>query len=147
MVKYIKSANMSDPDFDWDSYYAELRNDYQQRAISDISDQTRKNFADLKELVTVRDNLEYIDGFYFSRDAIDVAENRGQYHLNKYMDLTVVDLLNAVEDFDTVEDAIDDLFNDYKPEYAYSWSENFINALDNLDFSVLDYGEFANEEF
>ena len=113
-----------------------LAKDYEERVINNITDNARESFKELKEILDEETSDTSVDGYYFPAKAVAVLENTKQYHLNGYMDLTVSDVLNMVDDCETIEEAIHELFEDYKPDSAFSWADNFITVLDKLDFDM-----------
>ena len=79
-----------------------------------------------------------VNGKYYPRKAIawvETADSYQNFHLNPNMDLTVSNILDAIEDFDSPEEYIEDLFDEYKPDSAYSWADNFIEVLKHLSYS------------
>lgn len=112
---------------------------YIQEALKSITDLVRVNFNKIKTILDNADNYEKEeeDGFYFPKILVqalrDVDE---QYHLNPYMDLSISDILNQIDDSDTIEDAVKEFFDDYAPEDAYSWAMNLIDTLSNEDLNV-----------
>lgn len=116
-----------------------LAEEYKSRVKSDISEKARKHFDMLKDIIDEGEDKINVDGWYYPNKAVYVVEQSDlSYHLNKYMDLNVANILNMVRDNDSIEEAIDELFEDYVADSAYSWADNFITKLDGLDFSVLD---------
>ena len=116
-----------------------LADDYKARVKADISDKARKHFRMLQDIIEEGEDKVNVDGWYYPEKAVYVVKQSDlSYHLNPYMDLTVANILNMVNDNESIEAAIDELFNEYKADSAYSWADNFISKLDKLDFSVLD---------
>ena len=115
-----------------------LAKDYEERVVNNITDNARESFKELKEILDNETNDTSVDGFYFPAKAVAVLENTKQYHLNGYMDLTVSNILNMVDDCDTIEEAIHELFVDYRPDSAFSWADNFVTVLDKLDFDLIE---------
>ena len=116
-----------------------LADDYKARIKADISDKARDHFDMLKDIIDEGEDKINVDGWYYPTKAVYVVKQSDlSYHLNKYMDLNVANILNMVRDNDSIEEAIDELFEDYVADSAYSWANNFITKLDGLDFSVLD---------
>lgn len=113
-----------------------LAEDYEKRVLNNITDNAKKAFNELKEILNDESNDTSVDGYYFPSKAVAVLENTKQYHLNGYMDLTVSDILNMIDDCDTIEEAIHKLFVDYNPNSAFSWADNFVTVLDKLDFNT-----------
>lgn len=116
-----------------------LAKDYKDRLIQNITPEIRNAFNDLKDILTNEDKDTEVNGFYFPNKAVEIvktANGDGQYHLNANMDLNVSDILNMVDDNETIESAIDELFDDYKADSAFSWGDNFINILSKMDFDV-----------
>ena len=120
----------------------ELAEDYKNRVNKMITDTTTNAFTQLKEILENEHKDTEVEGFYFPEKAVQIINNsKTQYHLNGYMDLTVTDVLNYVEDFDSVTDVIDDIFSEYKPDSALSWADNFVTILNKLDFDIDDYSD------
>ena len=116
-----------------------LADDYKARIKADISEKAREHFDMLKDIIDEGEDKINVDGWYYPTKAVYVVKQSDlSYHLNKYMDLNVANILNMVNDNDSIEEAIDELFEDYVADSAYSWANNFITKLDGLDFSVLD---------
>ncbi len=116
-----------------------LADDYKARIKADISEKARDHFDMLKDIIDEGEDKINVDGWYYPTKAVYVVKQSDlSYHLNKYMDLNVANILNMVRDNDSIEEAIDELFEDYVADSAYSWANNFITKLDGLDFSVLD---------
>lgn len=113
-----------------------LAKDYEERVINNMPANARESFKELKEILDDETHDTSVDGFYFPAKAVAVLENTEQYHLNGYMDLTVSNILNMVDDCDTIEEAIHQLFVDYNPDSAFSWADNFVTVLDKLDFDI-----------
>lgn len=119
-----------------------LAKDYSERVKKNISQEAKDAFNDLKDILDEGDNKTLVDGFYFPKKAVDILNNSDKsHHLNSYMDLTISNILNLIEDNNTIEEAIDELFNDYKADSAFSWADNFIEVLKKLDFDVQDEDE------
>lgn len=112
-----------------------LAKDYEGRIINNIADNAKKSFKTLKEILDTEPNNTYKDGYYFPENAISLLEENEQHHLNCYMDLTVSNILNMINDNDTIENAIHELFEEYKPDYAFSWSDNFICVLNHIQLT------------
>ena len=54
------------------------------------------------------------------------------YFINSYMDLTIYDILNMIEESESVNEAITELFEEYDPNSALGWGDNFITLLNTL---------------
>lgn len=126
-----------------------LADDYKARIKADISDKARDHFDMLKDIIDEGEDKINVDGWYYPNKAVYVVKQSDlSYHLNKYMDLNVANILNMVSDNDSIEEAIDELFEDYVADSAYSWANNFITKLDGLDFSVLDdLADYDEEDY
>ncbi len=133
----------------------ELKKDYLERALGQIDATVTYNFNTLKEMINDEEDLVLVNGLYFPRKAIkwvETADSYQDFHLNKNMDMTVANILSAVEDFDSPEDYIKDLFEDYKPDSALSWADNFTEVLrhmsseDKWDDGNYDYEHYRGEE-
>lgn len=116
-----------------------LAEDYKERAKKNITQEASLAFDELKDIINEGDNKVDVDGFYFPEDAVNLLKSSDKsHHLNSYMDLTVSNILNLVDDNNSIEEAIDQLFEEYKSDSAFSWADNLITVLGNLDFDVLD---------
>lgn len=113
-----------------------LAKDYEERVVNNMPANAKESFKELKEILDDETHDTSVDGFYFPAKAVAILENTEQYHLNGYMDLTVSNILNMVDDCDTIEEAIHQLFVDYNPDSAFSWADNFVTVLDKLDFDI-----------
>lgn len=132
-TKKLKKEDISQED-------QELIDNYKNRISGMVTDTTTNAFTQLKEILEDENKDTEVEGFYFPEKAVQIINNsKTQYHLNGYMDLTVADILNYVEDFDSVTDVIDDIFSEYKPDSALSWADNFVTILNKLDFDIDDY--------
>lgn len=127
-----------------------LAKDYQKRVTDMVTPEVVKNFGKLKEILEDGSNIIEQEGFYFPKEAIEVLKNTDRRHnLNSFMDLTIADILNMVGNFDTPEEAVEDLFKEYKPDSALAWGDNFITILDKLDFDIeqdTDYEDFEESK-
>lgn len=125
---------------EYDEYIAseqKLAGQYMERLNNQISQDARVAFADLKDILDTEHRDTNVNGFYFPAKAVAILENTNLNHnLNKYMNLTISDILNMVDDNETIEGAINDLFKEYKPDSALAWGDNFISVLEHLDFDV-----------
>ena len=113
---------------------------------SHITDSQREKFNGLKEMLTNEANgIMDVDGWYFATDAVYAVNNSGSgHHLNPYMDLTTSNVLLMVGENNSIEEAIKELFDEYKPDSAYSWADNFLYALDKVNLNA--YQEFMDEQ-
>ena len=113
---------------------------------SHITDSQREKFNGLKEMLTNKANGTMdVDGWYFATDAVYAVNNSGSgHHLNPYMDLTTSNVLLMVGENNSIEEAIKELFDEYKPDSAYSWADNFLYALDKVNLNA--YQEFIDEQ-
>lgn len=119
-----------------------LAKDYSERVKKNISQEAKDAFKDLKDILDEGDNKTLVDGFYFPKKAVDILNNSDKsHHLNSYMDLTISNILNLIEDNNTIEEAIDELFNDYKADSAFSWADNFVTVLSKVDTSYVEDDE------
>ena len=125
---------------EYDEYIAseqKLAGQYMERLNNQISQDARVAFADLKDILDTEHRDTNVNGFYFPAKAVAILENTNLNHnLNKYMNLTISDILNMVDDNETIEGAINDLFKEYRPDSALTWGDNFISVLEHLDFDV-----------
>ena len=113
----------------------ELKKDYLQRALDQINATVTYNFNTLREMMASNEDLVMVNEYYYPRKAIkwvETADSYQDFHLNKNMDLTVYNILNAVDGYESPEDYIKDLFEDYIPDSALSWADNFIEVLKHL---------------
>lgn len=111
-----------------------------------ITDKQREKFNGLKEMLTNEsEGTMDVDGWYFATDAVYAVNNSGKgHHMNPYMDLTTSNILLMVDENNSIEEAIKELFDEYKPDSAYSWADNFLYALDKVNLSA--YQEFMDEQ-
>jgi len=111
-----------------------------------ITDKQREKFNGLKEMLTNKsEGTMDVDGWYFATDAVYAVNNSGKgHHMNPYMDLTTSNILLMVEENNSIEEAIKELFDEYKPDSAYSWADNFLYALDKVNLDA--YQEFMDEQ-
>lgn len=110
---------------------AKLAEDYKKRLYGNITDDVIAAFMQIKTALNTGENKVEVDGFYFTQEAIDLlngSTDKG-YNLNQYMDLTMSDVLNMIEENNTPQDAIDELFDEYKADSALCWGDNFIEVL------------------
>lgn len=124
-----------------------LAEDYKSRVLNNITPDIRNNFNDLKNIMDTDTKKTLVDGFYLSEKAVAILKMVDKsYHLNSYMNLTISDILNMVDDNDTIEGAINELFEEYKADSAYSWADNFITILSKLDFDIQDEDELEESK-
>lgn len=143
--KEVEGNKLQESKLEEDEYDDYLENekalsaDYCERVKKGITQEARVAFADLKDILDTETNDTSVDGFYFPSKAVAVLDNTDKRHnLNSYMDLTVSNILNLVDDNDTIEGAVEELFADYKADSALSWADNFVTVLGKLDFDVID---------
>ena len=107
-----------------------LGEDYYKRLCGDITTEMRNNFTKLKDIINEGgDKVEY-DGFYIPQKFIDAFSNTDMRHsLNSYMDLTISDVFNMIDDNTDIEMALKQLFDEYKPDSALAWGDNFLQLL------------------
>jgi hypothetical protein len=102
-----------------------------------ISQEAKDSFTSLKDIIENDDNKINVNGFWLSDKAVAIIKSSNtNFHLNSYMNLNISDIINMVKDNDTIEQAIDELYTDYDSNSAYSWAENFISVLENLNFDI-----------
>ena len=119
-----------------------IAKDYKERIYKQITPEVKQAFLDLKDLLDEGGESVSVDGYYFPEAAVTVLEMADRtHHLNSYMNLTISNILNMVDDNDSVEEAIDELFEEYKSDSAFSWADNFISVLGRLDFDLHDEDE------
>ena len=119
--------------------------DYYKRLCGEITDERREKFKELKKLIEdEKHGSDLYDGFYIPKDFVSAVTDAGKgHHLNAYMDLNLSDLYLMVNDNATIEDALKQLFEDYKADSAYSWGDNFLYALDKANPNA--YNEYYDE--
>lgn len=133
------------------------KKDYLQRVKDSINYTVRYNFDTLKSMIDDDSDLVMVEGMYFPRKAvkwIETADSYQDFHLNPNMDLTVANILSLVEEYDTIDDAVEGLFDEYDASSAYSWADNYIEVLKHLstedkwdttsDFD--DYDEWSDDD-
>lgn len=124
-----------------------LAEDYKSRVLNNITPDIRNNFNDLKDIMDTDTEKTLVDGFYLSEKAVTILKIADKsHHLNSYMNLTISDILNMVDDNDTIEGAINELFEEYNADSAYSWADNFVTILSKLDFNIQDEDELEEYE-
>lgn len=139
---------------EYEEYMAQqkaLADDYCQRVTDKVTPDVIRNFGKLKEILEDGSDITEQEGYYFPEEAINILKNTDRRHnLNGFMDLTIADILNMVSNFDTPEEAIEDLFNEYKPDSALTWGDNFVTVLSQLVFNLpkedLDYKDFEESK-
>lgn len=130
-IKYAESKQLLE---DEDK---ELIKQYSDRVKSNITDKGRENFEELKEILEDGEDKEEQEGFYFAGKALQILNTADRNHnLNSYMNLTKSDILNMISDNDTIEEVVDSLFVDYKPDSALAWADNFVTIMNNLDTNI-----------
>lgn len=118
---------------DYEAYAKEeekAKKNYYDRLCGNITTEMRNNFTKLKDIINDgEDKVEY-DGFYIPEKFVNIFTNRDmRHHLNPYMDLTVADMFNMIDDNTTIEDVLQGLFDEYESESALSWGDNFLEML------------------
>lgn len=91
-----------------------------------------KRFYYIKKLLNNNlDVKEYAgEGFYFNSKALAYARKLIKpFHMNKYYDVTLCDLLLAIRDYSNLKEYKKSLFMDYKAYYADSIYENMLYLL------------------
>jgi hypothetical protein len=124
------------------------KNNLEQQSYEEITSNAENSFNILKRILDNGEDKEEYDGFYFSRRAIDILKDADKrFSLNSYMNLTISDILNMVSDNEDIKGATEDLFQEYNPDSAYSWAENFITILDKLNLSDEDINSIDDDEY
>ena len=145
--KNLSKAILEATDEEYEKYMAhekELADDYYQRLCKDITDERRAKFSELKALTDDDKEKELVDGFWIPKDFIYAMTDAGKgHHLNPYMDLNVTDNYFLVYENDSIEQALESLFKEYKADSAYSWGDNFLYALDKANPNA--YQEYRDE--
>lgn len=138
---------------EYEEYIAQqkaLADDYCQRVTDKVTPDVIRNFGKLKEILEDGSDITEQEGYYFPEEAINILKNTDRRHnLNGFMDLTIADILNMVSNFDTPEEAIEDMFNEYKPDSALAWGDNFVTVLSQLVFNMpedTDYEYFEESK-
>lgn len=108
---------------------------YYDRLVKMITPKMVETFNLLKDIIDDGYDKEEVNGFYFAKKAIDMVKGAtsNQYHLNAYMDLTPSNILNMVDDNDTIEEALQELFEEYNEDSAFSWGDNFLTKLGEME--------------
>lgn len=142
-IKYDESKKITEEVTDED-----LASDYSKRVKDEITDQGRKNFNTLKEIIHDGEDKVEVDGFYFSSKAVNILDNTDTKHnLNSFMNLTKSDILNMIDDNDSIEEVIDELFEEYEPNSALTWADSFVTIMNKLDTTdVEDIEEYDESE-
>ena len=83
------------------------------------------------------------DDYSFARDRVEtyLAKKDRRFFMNEYYNMTLDDLVYYVSNFKTLTEARNDLFNDYKPEYASAWFENLVWVLGQQE-DHMNYRDF-----
>ena len=111
-----------------------LADEYKNRLIAEINDERVKKFNELKSMLNEKKHgSDLIGGFWIPTDFRYALEGADGHHLNAYMDLTVEDIFNMIAGNSSIEEALNELFEDYKADSAYSWGDNFLYALDKAN--------------
>lgn len=135
---------------EYEEYMAQqkaLADDYCQRVTDKVTPDVIRNFGKLKEILEDGSDITEQEGYYFPEEAINILKNTDRRHnLNGFMDLTIADILNMVSNFDTPEEAIEDMFNEYKPDSALAWGDNFVTVLSQLVFNMPDNTDYEDFE-
>ena len=110
--------------------------DYSNRVKQSVNSETEEKFNYLKEVIEDGSNKVEFDGFYFPEEAVYII-NGGDLNqnLNKYMNLTTSNILNDIEEFDSIDDVIDNYFEEYLPDSAFTWATNFVDVLNSVDIN------------
>ena len=90
-----------------------------------------KNFNYIKDLLNDKFMIkEEIDGFYFNNLAIEILKKTDlNYCMNYYYNLSISDILNLIDDNESLTDVKKSLFYEYKTDYANLWYNNFLEVL------------------
>lgn len=123
-----------------------LAEDYKSRVLNNITPDIKNSFNNLKDIMDTDTEKTLVDGFYLSEKAVTILEMADKsHHLNSYMNLTISDILNMVDDNDTIEGAINELFEEYNADSAYSWADNFVTILSKME-NLKEYKFYENGE-
>ena len=131
-LKILNEIDNADEEYSkWLENEKALAEDYKKRLYGNVNDDVIAAFNHIKTAINTGENKVEVDGFYFPQEAIDLLNgaDKAGYNLNSYMDLTLSDILNMIDDNNTPQDAIDQLFDDYKADSALCWGDNFIEVL------------------
>lgn len=155
-LKILNEIDNADEEYEkWLENEKALAEDYKKRLYGNINDDVIAAFNQIKTAINTGDDKVSVDGFYFPQKAIDLLNgaDKAGYNLNSYMDLTLSDILNMIDDNNTPQDAIDQLFDDYKADSALCWGDNFIEVLKKTGIKAkkktvnesIDYPKFEQE--
>lgn len=115
--------------------------------LASITPEIENNFNKLKEIIDSKENKVEVDGYYFTGRAVEILKNTDkEINLNSYMNLTVFDILNMIEDNDTVQEVVEELYEDYKEDSADTWANNFIEVMDKLNFDTTEEEELYEDK-
>ena len=131
-LKILNEIDNADEEYEkWLENEKALAEDYKKRLYGNVNDDVIAAFNQIKTAINTGDDKVSVDGFYFPQKAIDLLNgaDKAGYNLNSYMDLTLSDILNMIDENNTPQDAIDQLFDDYKADSALCWGDNFIEVL------------------
>lgn len=94
-----------------------------------------KNFNYIKSLLNDKFMVkEEFEGFYFPTLAIETIKNSNRnYFINSYYNLTISDILNMIDEANNLIEVKQNLFNEYKGEYANVWYCNFLQVLESIN--------------
>lgn len=154
-LKILNEIDNADEEYSkWLENEKALAEDYKKRLYGNVNDDVIAAFNHIKTAINTGENKVEVDGFYFPQEAIDLLNgaDKAGYNLNSYMDLTLSDILNMIDDNNTPQDAINQLFDDYKADSALCWGDNFIEVLKKTGIKAkkkvtesIDYPKFEQE--
>lgn len=92
------------------------------------------NFYYVKELINDKFMFKsLIDGFYFTDGSIEAIEKaQSNYFMNQYYNLKTSDVLNMIDDANSLTDVKKGLFYEYAAEFAAAWYDNFLTILERV---------------
>ena len=104
-----------------------------------MENKLENNFNYLKSIINDTTLVkELVEGFAYPIKVIDIVENaQVNYFLNSYYNLTTADILNMVDDAETLQEVKKNLYTEYKEEYASVWYNNFIEVLSKIKIDKL----------
>ena len=99
-----------------------------------MENKLEKNFKYLKAIINDKTLIkDFVEDFAYPIKAIDIINNaQVNYFLNSYYNLTTADILNMIDDAETLQEVKKNLYTEYKEEYASAWYNNFIEVLSKI---------------
>lgn len=90
-------------------------------------------FKKIKRLIeSENDYKREINGYFYNEKAIEYVNSltKEKYFINSYYDLTTSDILNMIDDSDTLDHVKVTLYEEYTKHYADAIYGNFLEILE-----------------